>query len=164
MTTQFHRIWLGPRPMPQAYEDHWLSWQRQFPQARFTTWGNADIGQLTRTRHKIAEATTWAGKSDIARYEILHTHGGIYLDCDMQPYHWFDPAGFGDDLVVARDFLVIDGGTDMTAYRKDLFMDYTRHLYLDHGHPTIFSEGIRAVCGSVKDPAITRPAVHAQPR
>jgi hypothetical protein len=108
MTTEFHRTWLGPEQIPQQYEDYWMAWQRQFPQATFTTWRAADIPRLTHTRHKIAEATSWAGKSDIARYEILHAHGGVYLDCDMQPYQWFDVQAFGDDLVVCNE----DASTD----------------------------------------------------
>jgi FkbM family methyltransferase len=49
------------------------------------------------------EAEGMARKADIARYEILHKHGGIYLDCDVMPYHYLDWQKLKSDLVVCNE-------------------------------------------------------------
>ena len=38
-------------------------------------------------------------------------------------------------------------GNDMTAYRHDVLMDYARHLYVEHGLPTVFADGLRKAAG-----------------
>lgn len=131
---QFHRIWFGPQPIPPQYETYWLGWQRQFPQARFTTWRDADIPRLTRARPKIAEAASWSGKADVARYEILHDHGGVYLDSDVMPYQWFDAGAFGDELVVCNE----DASTEYCS---------TSFFAAPVGHP-VFLDVLRAIAST----------------
>jgi len=44
-----------------------------------------------------------ARKSDIARYEILFNHGGIYLDCDIMPFQYFDVDLAGPELIACNE-------------------------------------------------------------
>ena len=98
-----HRIWFGQNPIAPAYENYWLAWQRQHPDYTFKTWRDSDIDKSFRTQRKIAEAEGMARKADIARYEILHKHGGIYLDCDVMPYDYLDWQKLKSDLVVCNE-------------------------------------------------------------
>jgi len=98
-----HRIWFGSRPIPAEYEKYWLAWQRQHPDYTFKTWRDSDVDASFLTRQKIAEAQGMARKSDIARYEILHKHGGIYLDCDVMPFQFLDWRKLDSDLVVCNE-------------------------------------------------------------
>jgi FkbM family methyltransferase len=78
-----HRIWLGKNPIPKTYEDYFDGWKKLHPEWSFYTWYDKDIENFINY-NKIQEANTYAGKADIARYEILYRHGGVYLDCDIK--------------------------------------------------------------------------------
>jgi len=98
-----HRIWFGDNPVPPAYEAWWQGWQRQLPQCEFVTWTDKDIPRLPAVAGKIAEAQGMARKADIARYAILHQNGGVYLDCDIKPYHYYDFFTGNDDIIVCEE-------------------------------------------------------------
>ena len=87
----FHRIWLSdplnPTQIPPKYEANWSAWRRQFPGEEFRTWTNADIDAFPSVSRLVHEAQVMARKADILRYAILHEWGGVYLDCDIEPYH-----------------------------------------------------------------------------
>lgn len=95
---KFHRIWLGGNAIPEEYEKWWQGWQRQFPSYEFITWNDDDLRPFS-TYGQIEGADSPARKADIARLEILYRHGGIYLDCDMMPFHHFDVRSYRSDLV-----------------------------------------------------------------
>ena len=99
----FHRIWLGNKPIPLEYQNYWDAWMRQFPSENFRTWTDFDLDELDISRKKIDEAVGFASKADIARYEILYKHGGIYIDCDMKPLNWFPIDEFMKELVVCNE-------------------------------------------------------------
>jgi len=98
-----HRIWFGTGAIPATHENFWRAWQRQHPDYAFKTWRDSDIDESFTTRKKIAEAEGPVRKSDIARYEILHKHGGIYLDCDVMPWQFLDWQKLDSDLVVCNE-------------------------------------------------------------
>jgi len=98
-----HRIWFGQNAIPPAYEGYWLAWQRQYPDYTFKTWRESDIDESFVTRKKIAEADGMVRKADIARYEILYKHGGVYLDCDVMPYHYLDWQKIEAGLIVCNE-------------------------------------------------------------
>ena len=87
----FHRVWLSdplnPNPIPRKYEANWSAWRRQFPGEEFRTWTNADIDAFPSVSRLVHEAEGMARKADILRYAILYEWGGVYLDCDLEPYH-----------------------------------------------------------------------------
>jgi FkbM family methyltransferase len=104
----FHRVWLGSAPIPHQYERYWHAWQRQYPQHRFITWRDADIDTSFSLLSAIQTATGFARKADIARYEILLQHGGIYLDCDMMPYHYFPWHELTAELLICNETVATD--------------------------------------------------------
>lgn len=97
-----HRIWFGPKPIPDEYQKYWEAWQRQLPDFEFRTWRDDDVLGF-QTAPQIARAEGMARKADIARYEILLRHGGIYLDCDIFPYKRFDDTLLDNELVVCNE-------------------------------------------------------------
>lgn len=56
----------------------------------FTTWRKPGALGWMRCKDEFDRAETLAGKSDVARYEILEAYGGIYLDTDVEPLRRFD--------------------------------------------------------------------------
>ena len=98
-----HRIWVGG-PMPQIYKNYEKKWLELNPGWSVKTWGDGDFGWLANQElfDKAEEYAPADGvgqfRSDVARYEILHRFGGVYVDCDVEPLRPFDsllgPEGF----------------------------------------------------------------------
>ncbi len=103
MAVKFHRIWFGSKPMPAAYDLYWDAWRRQFPEHDFITWRDEDIQKLAISKDQVQSVASYACKADIARYEILYQFGGIYLDCDMMPFNYFDAETFCSQLTVCNE-------------------------------------------------------------
>ena len=80
-----HYCWFGGSPLPSEVRACIRSWQKYCPDYTVKQWDetNYDI-----TRHPFMEAAyrekAWAFVSDIARLDLIHTHGGIYLDTDVE--------------------------------------------------------------------------------
>ncbi|HEY5313989.1 MAG TPA: glycosyltransferase, partial [Pirellulales bacterium] len=79
-----HWIWIGERPLPERHRRWMAQWQALHPGWRHWMWREADIlGALPAPlRDFYDRAQTLAGKADVARYWIIHEHGGVYLDTD----------------------------------------------------------------------------------
>lgn len=103
MTSLFHRIWFGDKAPPALYEQYWAAWQRQYPDCEFITWTDADIDRLPLTRDKLLQFSKPASRADLARYEILHQYGGIYLDCDVMPYQHAPVESLTTQLTVCNE-------------------------------------------------------------
>lgn len=80
-----HLIWIGPKPLPQAV----YSWTVDFaesPHGRDWTvklWRDDDLRIFGLTNFAAFDAMPeLAGKTDVARYEIMYRHGGVYIDAD----------------------------------------------------------------------------------
>lgn len=100
--TQVNRIWLGGAPIPERYERYWRAWQRQLPNAQFRTWRDADVAQLPVAGPLLSKASMPVQRADIARYDIILQHGGVYLDCDIMPLAY--PEFFaGDELITCNE-------------------------------------------------------------
>ena len=81
----FHRAWVGPNPIPDVFQKYWAGWQKLHPNWNFVTWGEEDIDNFGLTNQaEYDSATEYAGKTDIAMYEILYRCGGVWLCCDME--------------------------------------------------------------------------------
>jgi mannosyltransferase OCH1-like enzyme len=84
-----HRIWLD-EPVPAQFEAFWTAFRLLHPKWELVTW--ADSGDLDWMicHAEFDAARTWAGKSDILRYELLYKFGGVYVDTDVEPLRAFD--------------------------------------------------------------------------
>lgn len=139
----FHRIWFGPKPMPSSYEDYWQAWQRQFPDCEFITWRDDDIAKLDLSKATLARLTNPVSRADLARYEILHMFGGIYLDCDILPYNHFSVDELTSQLTVcneteSRDYCSI--GFIAAPPGHPIFLDLIGHIErteIDETRPNI---------------------------
>lgn len=78
----FHRVWIGDKPMPEAYELHWQKWKLLHQNWEFVEWNSQNISTLD-LYPMIQKIQSNAAKADVARYEILYRYGGIYIDADM---------------------------------------------------------------------------------
>lgn len=76
----FHRVWLGDRAMPAAFDAYADTWQHHHPDWELRLWTDADAPTLPA----LSRARNLAERADLVRYEILRRHGGVYLDTDVE--------------------------------------------------------------------------------
>ena len=89
-----HQIWLGG-PIPDHLEVYRQTVIDVHPGWSYRLWGDDDFGWLRYQdlfdhAHDIAPGSEGQLKSDIARYEILHQYGGVYVDMDMEAHRPLD--------------------------------------------------------------------------
>jgi mannosyltransferase OCH1-like enzyme len=78
-----HRIWLGGA-MPAEVAAYGAAWRDLHPGWTVHTWRDWDMPAL-RHQHWFDAARSPAQQADIARLELLHRFGGVYVDADFEP-------------------------------------------------------------------------------
>lgn len=97
-----HFIWLGSEPSREL-DDRIAQFRILNPDFDVRLWRDSDLRWLSRQAAFDTEVS-FAGKSDIARYEILLRFGGYYIDCDFQPLRSISTADWADaGLLVAPE-------------------------------------------------------------
>jgi hypothetical protein len=87
----FHYVWVGGAPLPSRLENNistWLDFNRDYEVIR---WDESNIDFSSPVLRRVYRLGYWARVADIARLQILHKYGGIYLDVDIQVIKPFDP-------------------------------------------------------------------------
>lgn len=97
---RIHRIWLGG-PQPDEFVRFEERWRALHPAWEVRTWGEDDLAWLQH-RAVFDAAASWSAKANVARYEIVERHGGLYVDTDFEPHRAFDEVVEGVALVLGR--------------------------------------------------------------
>ena len=86
-----HRVWLGAAPMPDEHErfgetfaEHHRGWEMRL-------WTEPDLPMLGIAAIEHGRSRTHSELANLARYEILHRFGGIYVDTDVECRRSFTP-------------------------------------------------------------------------
>jgi hypothetical protein len=103
-----HQIWYqGATAVPPRYRAFRDGWQKAHPGWEHRLWDQASCRALLAERYPDFLAT-WEAyplfiqRIDSIRYFILHSHGGLYLDMDMECLKPLDPLLEGCDLLLSR--------------------------------------------------------------
>ena len=100
-----HYCWVGGKPLPESAKKCIRSWRKYCPDYEIVEWNesNYDFTAVPYMKEAL-EARKWGFVPDYARLDIVYTHGGIYLDTDVEIVRSFDPllelkgfAGFQDE-------------------------------------------------------------------
>lgn len=86
-----HQVWLGG-PLPGHLEDYVETWLDHHPGWSYHLWDEGAIEDLELVNADLYERADQLTvpnhaaqlRSDIARIEILHRHGGVYADADFE--------------------------------------------------------------------------------
>ena len=97
-----HLVWLGSEPGSQLLGT--IERLRELhPDWEVRLWRDGDLDWL-KNRKWFDSVPTWAGRSNIARYEIVLRHGGFYVDTDFEFLRSLDDANLNHDgVVVVRE-------------------------------------------------------------
>lgn len=80
-----HYCWFGNNPQPELMKECMASWRRFLPDYELVEW-NENSFDLGRSRYarEANEVRKFAFVSDFVRLAVLHEHGGIYMDTDVE--------------------------------------------------------------------------------
>lgn len=96
----FHRVWLGPDPMPDKFKRYGDTWLRHHPTWEMKLWTPYNFETL------YPELVTMCNKpsnaANIYRYEIMLRHGGVYLDTDFECLKNIEPLIQDEELFTAH--------------------------------------------------------------
>lgn len=98
-----HRVWLGGKPMPAEHVRFGETFAEHHPGWEMRLWTDEDLPQLEITAAERGRARTPSELSNLARYEILHRYGGIYVDTDFECLRPLDPLLRGVDAFTALE-------------------------------------------------------------
>lgn len=96
-----HHVWLGG-PMPHDLEAYRDTWRQTHPGWEHRLWGDDDLDWLEnrdlfdQAPDIVPERNIGQFRANLARYEILWRHGGVYVDCDMEALKPLDPLMDGE--------------------------------------------------------------------
>ncbi|MFW7269132.1 FkbM family methyltransferase [Gluconacetobacter sp. Hr-1-5] len=143
MKQKIHRIWFGNKEIPHTYENYWKAWQRQYPSCEFITWTDKDMKNLPLSYEKLKIFSSKISQSDLARYEILYHHGGMYIDCDMMPYNYINIKDITKQLTIcneddSEEYCSI--GFIASPPKNEIFYDLIHHIIqtdIDETRPNI---------------------------
>lgn len=96
-----HRIWLGG-PMPPVVARYGKAWRDLHPGWLVRTWRDWDLPALTH-QEWFDRAPSPAQRADIARLELLHRYGGVYVDTDFEPLKPLDALIAGTTCFIATE-------------------------------------------------------------
>lgn len=148
----FHSIWVGD-PMPEHLAVYVATWTQIHPGWQHKIWGDGDLDWLQNQElYDFAEAITkhhGQFRADVARYEILHRYGGVYVDCDFEALAPIDELLLGVDCFAAWE-------TDGVWINNAI-------LGTVPGHP-MFAELIEGLPANVKAHRGKRPNILSGPQ
>ena len=82
---RIHHIWLGQKDLPPYFKIFKETWKKNNPDYEFFFWDDEECEKLNLFNKELFDSINNPGsKSDILRYEILYTYGGIYIDTDFE--------------------------------------------------------------------------------
>lgn len=80
-----HYCWFGDKQIPLKYQEYIDEWHRICPDYEIIKWdeNSYDVNKVAFMR-EATSAKNWTFIADYARFDIINTYGGIYLDVDVQ--------------------------------------------------------------------------------
>lgn len=108
-----HYCWFGRNPKSKLIQKCIASWSKVWPDFEIKEWNenNFDIDCCDYVREAY-DQKKWAYVSDYARFVVLNTYGGIYVDTDVQAIKPLNDllgtkfAGFAHDDIVATGLIM----------------------------------------------------------
>lgn len=88
---KIHYYWFGGKPEPENVRKCIESWKKFLPDYELYRWdeSNYDINKNQYMSDAYKEKK-WAFVSDYCRLDVVYTHGGIYLDTDVEVVRSFN--------------------------------------------------------------------------
>jgi inositol phosphorylceramide mannosyltransferase catalytic subunit len=87
----FHRIWVGPDPLPAEYEAYGRTWQEHHPGWEVRLWTEENLPEGLGRAEIYERLRAPAERANILRLELLWREGGVYVDTDFECLRSIEP-------------------------------------------------------------------------
>ena len=125
----FHPIWLGSEPMPEDFVAYGETWRAHHPGWEMRLWTDEGLPDLGESRPAFERGRNQSERSNVLRYELLRSQGGVYIDTDMECRRSIEP--------------LIDGVPVFAGYQREGRLG-SAIIGAEAHHPA-FEEGVRRV-------------------
>jgi hypothetical protein len=98
-----HRVWLGTAPIPAEHKRFGETFAQHHPGWEMRLWTDEDLPGLGITAEERGRTRAYSELSNLARYEVLHRFGGIYVDTDVECRRPLTPLLRGVDAFAALE-------------------------------------------------------------
>jgi inositol phosphorylceramide mannosyltransferase catalytic subunit len=101
-----HRVWLGPDPVPEVFDQYAESWRRHHREWEVRLWRDEDLPELSSQsefeRTRGVKLRFDKSRYDMTRLELLCQVGGVIIDLDVEALRPIDPLLPGVSAFVGR--------------------------------------------------------------
>lgn len=107
----FHQIWINRSnpALPEKFSAYRNSWLQRHPGWEYKLWNLDNLDFVPQRLDLVKSAPSYAQMADVLRYEILHRHGGIYIDTDFECLRSIEPI-----LEGVQNFACSEDGLSIT--------------------------------------------------
>jgi len=79
-----HQIWLGG-PLPEEFKAYIYTWLEKHPGWYYKLWTDEDMKNIRLYNQQYYdEAENYGVKSDLLKWEVIYSFGGVYIDVDFE--------------------------------------------------------------------------------
>jgi mannosyltransferase OCH1-like enzyme len=86
----FHRIWVGPDPLPREYAAYGETWAKHHPGWELRLWTEDNLPEGVRPE-VYERLRAPAERANLLRLELLSREGGVYMDTDFECLRSIEP-------------------------------------------------------------------------
>ena len=133
---KIHYCWVGGNPIPEKNRKCIESWKRFCPDYEIIEWNemNYDFSK-NKYMNQAYTARKWGFVPDFARLDIVYTHGGVYLDVDVEVIRPLDELLYNDAFCGFESLRYINlgsgfGGVKGVQIFKSIMDSYNEMLFL----------------------------------
>ncbi len=119
-----HYCWFGGNEKPEKAKKCIASWGKYAPDYEIREWNeeNFSLESCPQYVRDAYEAKKYAFVTDFVRLKVLHTHGGFYMDTDVE-------------LLKSLEPFLEDAG--VIGFENDEFVNSGQMLAAEAGHPVL---------------------------
>lgn len=119
-----HYCWLGKNPLPPLVERCLETWHEKLPDYEIRRWDESNSDLDSDLVQSAVKNKLWAFAADYLRLKILYTHGGIYLDTDMEMVSVFTDEMLSSEVFLGYESDLYINGAVIGALPKSEFIKY----------------------------------------
>lgn len=97
-----HRVWLGPKEMPDEFKRYGQTWADLHPGWEMKLWTEDNLPNYFQHTALMKTTTVPAWQANIVRYNAVYYFGGIYVDTDFECLKSLEPLLDGIGAFASR--------------------------------------------------------------
>lgn len=134
---KIHSFWFSGEEKPDRYKRCIESWNKYCPDYEIYEWNmqNYNVEKNEYMKQAVLKKK-WAFVSDFARLDVVYTHGGIYLDMDVELMASIEHLRNAKAFFCRQNDGTVDLGSGFGAYKghpfvKELLQEYDELSFVD---------------------------------